>query len=213
MKNNFKIAVIGGTGKSGRYLVQELVRKGHHLKVLVRNPENFKVESDLVKVVNGDVRNYETVKALIEGCSMVLSTLGGTPLSEPTVFSQATHNILRAMTEKGIKRYIVVTGLNVDTPFDKKSPKTKFATDWMYENYSKSTQDRQDEYDLLVASELDWTLVRLPMIEPIDERKGTKTSLEDCLGDNISASDLAHFLIEQISDTSFIKEAPFIANI
>lgn len=213
MKNKLKIAVIGGTGKSGRYLVQELIGKGFGLKVLVRNPENFKVESDLVEVVYGDVRNYEIVKSLIKKCDLVLSALGGSPLSEPTVFSQATKNILAVMTEFDIKRYIVVAGLNVATPFDKKSPKTKFATDWMYKNYPKSTKDRQDEYDLLVESELDWTLVRLPMIELTDERKETKTSLEDCSGDNISATDLAHFLIEQINDVTFIKEAPFIANI
>lgn len=213
MKNKLKIAVIGGTGKSGRYLVQELIGKGYSLKILVRNPENFKVESNLVEVVYGDVRNYEIVKSLIKECDLVLSTLGGTPLSEPTVFSQATRNILTAMTEIDINRYIVVTGLNVDTPLDIKSQKTKFATDWMYDNYPKSTKDRQDEYDLLVESKLDWTLVRLPMIELTDERKETKASLEDCVGDNISATDLAHFLIKQISDTSFIKEAPFIMNI
>jgi len=212
MKNKLKIAVIGGTGKSGRYLVQELIRKGYHLKALVRNPENFKVESDLVEVVYGDVRNYEIVKSLIKKCDLVLSALGGSPLSEPTVFSQATKNILAAMTEFDIKRYIVVAGLNVDTPFDKKSPKTKFATDWMYTNYPKSTLDRQREYDLLVESELDWTLVRLPMIELTSEQKETSTSLEDCLGDNISATDLANFLIEQIDDKSFVGKAPFLFN-
>jgi len=214
MKNNLNIVVIGGTGKSGRYLVQQLIRQGYRFRILVRNPENFKVKSDLVEVVYGDVNNYHVVKDLLEGCKVVLSALGsGIPHSKPTIFTSGTNNIIRAMNELGLRRYIVLTGLNVNTPLDQKNPKTKFATDWMYENYPKSTQDRQDEYDLLVASELDWTLVRLPMIALIDERKKTKTSLVDCLGDTISATDLAHFLIEQISDTSFIKEAPFIANI
>jgi len=103
--------------------------------------------------------------------------------------------------------------LNVDTAWDKKSLKTKFSTDWMYENFPKSTQDRQDEYDLLVKSKLDWTLVRLPMIVLTNNRKETKTSLEDCLGENISATDLANFLICQIDGKSFIKKAPFLANV
>jgi len=213
MKNKLKIAVIGGTGKSGRYLVQELVKKGFSLKALVRNPENFKIKNDLVEVVYGDVRDYEIVKSLIEGCDVVLSTLGGTPLSEPTVFSKSTRNILTAMTEFNIKRYVVVTGLNVDTSLDKKSPKTKFATDWMYTNFPKSTKDRQDEYDILVQSNSEWTLVRLPLIIMTDERLETKTSLEDCLGDKISATNLADFLIEQMSSTSFNKKAPFLFNL
>jgi len=213
MKNKLKIAVIGGTGKSGRYLVQELIRKGYHLKALVRNPENFKVENELVEVVHGNVKDSKIAKSLIDGCDVVMSTLGmGIPYSAPNIFSAATQNILQVMNELGLKRYIVITGLNVDTPFDKKSPKTKFATDWMYTNYPQSTKDRQDEYDLLVESNLDWTLVRLPMIELSDERKETKTSLEDCSGDNISATDLANFLIEQIDDKSFAAKAPFFFN-
>lgn len=213
MKNNLKIAVIGGTGKSGRYLVQELIRRGFNIKILVRNPENFKVQSPLIEVLYGDVRDYETVKLLINGCDLIISTLGGTPLSEPTVFSQSTRNILKVMSELDLKRYIVVTGLNVDTPFDKKSPKTKFATDWMYTNFPKSTKDRQDEYDVLVESNSDWTLVRLPLIELTDKRMETKASLEDCFGDKIGATDLADFLIKQIDDTTFIRKSPFIANI
>ncbi|MGB5555002.1 MAG: NAD(P)H-binding protein, partial [Flavobacteriaceae bacterium] len=118
----------------------------------------------------------------------------------------------QAMQENDLKRYIVVTGLNVDTPKDNKAPKVKFATDWMYQNYPKTTTDRQDEYELLVKSKADWTLVRVPMIKLTDESKEIKISLEDCLGDEISATDLADFLIEQINDHTYCREAPFIAN-
>ena len=213
MKNNIKIAVIGGTGKSGRYLVQELIKRGYHLNILVRNPENFKVQSRLVHIIYGDVRDYDTVKSLLRGCQAVLSTLGGSPLSEPTVFSKATRNILKAMKRANIKRYIVVAGLNVNTSFDKKGESTLNATDWMYANFPKSTKDRQDEYDLLVKSNLDWTLVRLPLIIQTNESFITKISLEDCLGDKISAADLAKFLIEQLNETSFFRKAPFLANV
>jgi len=60
-------------------------------------------------------------------------------------------------------------GININTPFDKKSPKTQFATDWMYTNNPNSTANKQKEYDLLLASNIDWTLVRLPLIEQTDE--------------------------------------------
>ncbi len=214
MKHSIKIAVIGGTGKSGKYLVQELIHQGYNFKALVRNRENFKIKNPLVEVVHGNVDDYETVKSLIRGCEAVISTLGtGMPYSPPTIFTTATENIILAMNELGIKRYVVVTGLNVDTPIDKKGPKTKMGTEWMYSNYPKSTQDRQHEYDLLCESNLDWILVRLPLIELTEERRKTKTSLEDCPGDNISATDLAHFLIEQLDNKEFVGKAPFLANV
>lgn len=105
MKHSIKIAVIGGTGKSGKYLVQELVKQGYNFKTLVRNPDNLKIESPLVEVVHGNVDDYETVKSLLNGCGSVISTLGmGIPYSPPTIFSTATLNIIRAMDELDIKR-------------------------------------------------------------------------------------------------------------
>ena len=83
-------------------------------------------------------------------------------------------------------------GINVNTPFDKKSPKTQFATDWMYTNYPNSAANKQKEYDLLLASNIDWILVRLPLIEQTDEISEVQISLED----KISVTKLANFLID-----------------
>lgn len=209
-----KIAVIGSTGKSGKYLIKQLLHQGFHFKTLVRNPEKFKIQNSLVEAVIGDIKDYKVVRTLVDGCHAVISTLGsGLPPSEPNIFSLATQNIISAMNECDVHRYIVITGLNVDTPFDKKGSKTKFSTDWMYTNYPKSTTDRQTEYSILAGSNVDWTLVRLPLIEQTDERAKVNVSLKDCPGDKISATDLADFLIGQLFDDTYIKQSPFIANV
>jgi len=213
MKQIIKIAIIGGTGKSGRYLVKQLLHQGIPFKILVRNPANFQIKNPLVEVINGDVKNYEDVYSLINGCSAVISTLGlGLPASETSIFSKASINIIRAMNECNVQRYIVTTGLNVDTPFDKKGPKTMFGTNWMKTNYPNSTTDKQIEYDILLNSNINWTLVRLPLIELTDERNKVNVSLEDCMGDKIGATGLAYFLIDQLRDKTYINQAPFIAS-
>lgn len=212
------IAVVGGTGKSGAYLVQELLRQGFRLKLLIRNAFSRDLplfyNQPTVEIINGNVRDYEVVRQLIQGCDAVISTLGlGIPNSEPTIFSQSTQNILRAMNECSIERYIVTTGLNVDTPFDQKSAKTQFGTEWMKTNFPLSTADKQREYELLRDSKVQWTLVRLPLIELIDSRKDVLISTEDMLGEKISATDLACFLITQLSDRTYWKKAPFIGSV
>jgi len=214
MKQKIKIAIIGGTGKSGKYLVNQLINQGFQLKILLRNPNNFQLKSSLIEVIKGEVTNYNSIHSLIEDCQAVISTLGlGIPASEPTIFSQSTTNVIKAMNECNVHRYIVTTGLNVDTPFDKKSSKTSFGTDWMKKTFPISTTDKQSEYDILVNSNIDWTLVRLPLIEQTDERNQVSVDLEDCTGDKISATDLAFFLIEQLSSKAFIKKSPFLSNI
>ncbi|MBB6330030.1 putative NADH-flavin reductase [Chryseobacterium sediminis] len=210
--NTYKIAVIGGTGKSGKYLVQNLLEKGYFLKLLVRHPENFTIQNPLIEVVKGDARDEAAVHSLIEGTDVVISTLGQ-PKGEKPIFSDAAKNIIRAMNHHGISRYIVTTGLSVNTLSDQKNEKVKMATDWMYQNYPETTADKQKEYELLMESNLDWTLVRLPLIHLTEERFATETNLTDCQGENISASDLAAFLVSQIDPTEYIRKSPFLYNL
>src|SRR6187431_2952985 len=128
MKQNIKIAVIGGTGKSGKYLVKQLIEQGFQIKILLRNPDNFQFKNTLIETVIGNVTDYESVYSLLKDCQAVISTLGmGIPASEPTIFCQASQNVIQAMNAMNINRYIVTTGLNVDTPSDKKSSKIVFA--------------------------------------------------------------------------------------
>ncbi|BAP31422.1 NAD-dependent epimerase/dehydratase [Chryseobacterium sp. StRB126] len=211
MKTN-KIAVIGGTGKSGKYLVQKLLNKGYSLKLLIRNPENFSLQNPLIEIVKGDVRDEAAVYSLIEGCNIVISTLGQ-PKGEKTIFSDAAKNVIKAMHQYRIKRYIVTTGLSVNTKDDCKNDHVKMATEWMYQNYPETTSDKQKEYQLLSESSLNWTLVRLPLINLTGKSFTTESNLMDCKGENISAADLAEFLVSQIEDSTYIGKSPFVYNI
>ncbi|WP_426482929.1 NAD(P)-dependent oxidoreductase [Chryseobacterium sp. R2ACT005] len=210
--NTYKIAVIGGTGKSGQYLVQDLLKKGYSLKLLVRHPENFTIQNSFIELVKGDVRDETAVRTLIEGTGIVISTLGQ-PKGERSIFSDAAKNIIKAMNHYGISRYIVTTGLSVNTLSDQKNENVKMATDWMYQNYPETTADKQKEYELLMESNLDWTLVRLPLIHLTEESYETETNLTDCLGENISASDLSTFLVSQIDDVEYLRKSPFLYNL
>jgi len=213
MKKN-KIAVIGGTGKAGQYLVNELLKQGFPIKLLIRNAGKLQIENPLIESIVGNVNDYQAVKSLFTGCNAVISTLGlGQPNSETNIFTTATRHILKAMEETKINRYIVITGLNVDTPLDSKSKKTKAGTDWMKTHFPETTANKQQEFEMLTNSTIDWTLVRLPLIEQIDKRSNVAVSLTDCQGEKISATDLALFLIEQLSLKDNVGKSPFVSNI
>ncbi len=208
-----KIAVLGGTGKSGTYLVRRLLELEMPIKLLIRNPEKHCFKNPLVEVAKGDARNYGAVLDLINGCHAVISALGQ-PKGEPPISMDASKNVVNAMRKNNLKRYIVVTGLNVDSPFDKKDEKTSYATQWMYENFPDATKNRQEEYAYLTTQErVDWTLVRLPIIIQTDEKFPVGVNLKNCEGDKISSTDLADFLIAQLEDRQYIHKSPFLYNI
>jgi hypothetical protein len=129
------------------------------------------------------------------------------------VASEATKNILQVMNDNGIQRYVLLAGLNIDTPFDKKSAKTHMATDWMKSNFPIIQEDRQKAYDLLEQSNVNWTQVRVPFIEFTDQSSELAVNLEDCLGDKISAYDIANFMIQEMAESKFSRKSPFISAI
>lgn len=191
------IAVIGGTGKSGRYVVQQLLRQQYNLRCLTR-PQ-------------GDARDFHAVSDLIKGCQVVVSTLGQ-PRGESSIFSTATRHIIRAMELHKVDRYIVTTGLSVNTAADNKNTQVQFATNWMYENYPETTTDKQLEYQILLNTNINWTMIRLPLIKETIESFGYKADLYDCPGSFISATDLGRFIVQEIEAPSFVKKAPFLYN-
>jgi putative NADH-flavin reductase len=211
MIQHTKIAVLGGGGRTGNYLVNQLLNKGYELKLLLRHPENFPIQNPRIEISKGDALDAKTVHALIEDCQAIISTIGQRG-GEPLVASQATLNILKAMAELKIQRYILVAGINIDTPFDKKGSETKAATEWMKSNFPLIHDDRQNAYSILSTSEVNWTLVRVPFIEFTNTRCETIVDLNDCRGNKINAAELASFLIEQLSSDRYVCKSPFIAN-
>ena len=211
MQNRYKVAVLGGTGKSGTYVVRRLIREGYPIRLIHRNPSGIVSPNPWIEWVQGDARDPDSVQQLVEGCGAVISALGQ-PRGETSIFSDATGNVIRAMDLFKIKRYIVTTGLNVDTPQDRKGAYAASATKWMKVNYPETTADKQLEWEKLNLSRLDWTLVRLPLIELTDQENQIKISLLDCPGEKISSTSLAGFLVEQLTDLNYLKQSPFIAN-
>lgn len=82
----------------------------------------------------------------------------------------------------------------------------------MREHYPETTADKQREYELLAVSDVNWTLVRLPLIGLTADTESTIASLEDCPGTGIHGTDLARFLIRQLTDREYVRHAPFPAN-
>ncbi|MHC0446620.1 NAD(P)H-binding protein [Flavobacterium sp. 3-218] len=212
MKNISKVAVLGGGGRTGKYLVNQLLENGFSVKLLLRNPNNFTIQSSKIEIIKGDAIDEESINVLLKDCQAVLSTIGQRP-GEPMVASQATKNILKAMKNYDIQRYVLLAGLNIDTPFDKKSPKTIMATDWMKTNFPEIQKDRQFTYDLLINSDVDWTQVRVPLIIFSDESSEISVNLEDCLGDKITALDISKFMVKEMLKSNYSRQSPFISAI
>ncbi len=212
MNQPIKVALLGATGKAGKYILQELLNQEYAVKALIRQPENFSISHPLLEIVKGDIKDYETARFLLSGCQAVISSIGPRK-DEPLVQSLATKNVLKAMEEFQLSRYLLLAGLNVDVLGDQKSVKNKASTEWMRKTFPEAVADRQLAFEILSNSKTDWTFIRLPFIEQTSERHGTLANLYDCVGNKISTTDLADFVIDQIEDEFYFRKAPFVAGL
>lgn len=211
MKQTIKVALLGATGKAGQYLLQELLNNGYQVKSLIRKPKDYTLSHPALELVAGDIKDLTTANQLINGCDVVISAIGQNK-DEVMISSLATENIIKAMEKFKLRRYILLTGSNLEVPGDQKSDKNLAGTTWMKTTFPLIVADKQKAYEILTASSIDWTIVRLPWIEKTTERRGLIVDLKDCPEELISTTDLADFLIYQITDTTYIKKAPFVAS-
>ena len=211
MKSKQKVAVLGGGGRTGQFLVRELLQQRYPMKLLLRTPNNFDIQDELIEIVKGDACDLAAIEQLLKDCHAVISTIGQRK-DEPLVAVRSTQNLLNSMARNKFKRCILLAGLNIDMPGDKKSQKTIAATEWMKNNFPHIQEDRQKAYGILLESDLDWTIARTPFIIFEPKSGNIRIDLEDCIGELIKAGDIADFLVKQLSETRFIRHAPFIAN-
>jgi len=96
-----KIALIGATGRVGSELLKELVRGGHAVTAIVRNPEKVPPAANVV-AKKGDVFDTAGLTNLLKGHDAVISAVHFTA-SDP-------QKLIDAVKAAGVKRYLVVGG-------------------------------------------------------------------------------------------------------
>jgi hypothetical protein len=103
MQSPMMVAVLGGTGRTGRPLVAELLRRGHKVVVLARDPAKLGMVRDEVQVITGDSRDEAALTELVSGADAVVSTLG--PVRGQGLINQdAAKALIFAMRRAGVRR-------------------------------------------------------------------------------------------------------------
>lgn len=211
MESTNKIAILGANGKAGKFLVNEALEKGYQVKILTRNSNNIKITNENLEIINGDARDFSSIRKLLKGCRAVINAVGQ-PKNESYIFSTVTKHILEAMKEFEVKRYILISGGSLNVTGDQKRIVNKIGATLFKVVLSKMMQDKYKELQTIQDSDVDWTIVRLPFVM---EGKGIgkiKESLVDMPGMKIRNSDIAPFVIKEINSERYIGECPFISN-
>lgn len=206
-----RIAVIGATGRSGRLLVAELLRRGHRVTVLVRDPAKLGDLAQQVQIVTGDSRNRGDLERLLADVEAVVSALGPTA-KEANLHTETATALVDAMHAAGVARFVGVSGAGIDVPGDEKALSAKIISKAIQTLGGVVVKDKPAEYAVYAASDLAWTLVRPPRLvdgEPTGRvehhaHRSTKST-------KITRADLALFVADVVEQDLYPRQAPFTA--
>src|SRR4030067_52073 len=104
------LAIFGGSGATGRLLVQTSLAQGYKVRALVRNAASLNLGSDGLTVITGSVLKGDDVANCLNGCDAVICVLGPRPPYTDIFCQAATATIVESMQACGIKRLVVQTG-------------------------------------------------------------------------------------------------------
>lgn len=208
-----KLTIFGATGRTGTPLVQQALEAGHEVVALVRTPAKISIQNDRLTLVQGDAMNPVDVEKAVQGADALISVLGHSKDSPKDMQTVAIRNIVAAMQKYGVKRLISLTGAGVDTPQDK--PKLmnhviKFTLKVMSGNVLK---DAEQHAEVIRNSPLDWVIVRGPMLNDGPHTGKYRVGWVGVnTGTRISRADVADFLLKQVSDNTYLRQAPMISD-
>lgn len=112
-----RILVAGATGRTGRFVAQDLLASGHAVRGLTRNPDRaIERFGDAVEWVAGDVRDSKSIASFYEGCDRVISVLGATERTgentPEAVEFRGNVNLIDQAKRSGLKQVVMITSLS-----------------------------------------------------------------------------------------------------
>ncbi|MDR0848466.1 MAG: NAD(P)H-binding protein [Propionibacteriaceae bacterium] len=165
-----KIAVLGGTGKTGRLFVQVALANGHEVTALVR-PTADTEGLDGARLVVGDALNQEDIATLLEGQEAVYSAVGlgasGTFEEEVHVCTTSVKTIVPYLRSGAIKRAVFTGTHGVRTSHDDTAYVGR-----VWELMGRRLDDKETMEEELVPETTDWLVLRAPRIAVGNESIG-----------------------------------------
>ncbi|HVU94084.1 MAG TPA: NAD(P)H-binding protein [Puia sp.] len=210
-----KVVIFGATGFAGNAVLKETLAQNHQVTLLVRNGASVSVSDKRLTIIEGDVMDRKKVSEVLEGQDAVIECLGSPKGNQPTTFvSGAMRIIVSEMERLQVSRLVAMSNIGAGNSIGYNPWYfTKFILPYFMKWLKVVIDDKNRMEPIVMNSQLNWTIVRCPNIvaRPAKGRyhatldgKGLKLS--------ITLSDMARFLVNQLTDATFSKQAPSISN-
>ncbi|GGL28335.1 NAD(P)-dependent oxidoreductase [Nocardia jinanensis] len=206
-----RIAVFGATGTVGQHIVEQALARGYEVTALTRDAARITRTHEHLRIVEGDVLDPEAVDRVVFGQDAVLVALGNG--RKGVVRAEGTRTVIDAMNRTGVKRLVCQSTLGAG------DSRANLDFLWKYIMFGlllrPAYADHQQQETYVRASDLEWTIVR-PSAFTDGPRTGTYRrgfgANETGLSLKIARADIAEFLLDQVTDRTYMHKTPGISH-
>jgi len=206
------ILIIGAAGTIGQRLVTEALNRNHHVAALIREGDSLDINHEYLNIHVGDALSDEDVSQALNGCDVVISTLGHGKHTPAELQADAMRIITSAMKHNNIQRLVSLTGAGVYTPDDTPSLFDRFLTATLLFVQPHRIQDGIKHVEILKESGCNWTVVRTPKHSnrgPSEYRIGLN---DRSLSLRVSRDDIVDFMLKVATSNQYVHELPTISS-
>jgi putative NADH-flavin reductase len=203
-----KIAIFGASGRTGIVTVFQALDKGHTVTAFARTPSSITILHKNLKVIQGNILEFEYVKKAVEGQDCVISALGVDKRGKMSILSDGTRNIIRAMEECGISRLICMSSAGIlgdDAGFI-------FGKIIIPLFMKQVFEDKIRQMQVIRESKLDWVILRPSSLTDAPKTGRYKITPGEPASKSIPRADVADFMLKLITDKQYDRQMPAIAS-
>ncbi len=208
-----RITVFGATGPAGRLVVRRGLDQGHQVTAYARNPAKLDERPGL-RVVVGKLDDAAAIRAAVTGADAVISLLGpGRDKTSIAPLVPGMQTIVDAMTQTGVRRLVATSTPSAPDPADRRDLRIRAMVTGIRLGMAPAYRTIIAMAEIVRASALDWTLVRLPLLHdnPTDTPARPR-QIGEPGGLRLSRAALADFLINEAAAGTWTGQAPLLAD-
>ena len=193
------VTLVGATGQAGSRILDELLRRGHSVKAVVREESTLSARPQL-EVVKADVNDVPAIADTSRGADALVSAYGPGP-ENPQKLVPAMANLIEAARQSGVPRFVFVGGAGT---LEIQPGITLIQSGAMPSQWMPIAVAHEDALKLARDSGLNWTCFSpAGFFEPGERtgkfRLGKDRLIADDLGNSkISMEDYAIALVDEL---------------
>ncbi|XP_031603388.1 uncharacterized protein At2g34460, chloroplastic-like [Oreochromis aureus] len=211
-----KIALVGATGQTGQYLVNQALQQGHVVTALVRNPGKLTVTHENLKVVTTDIFSADSLKTHFKDQDVVMSCLGfpASFFTGVTGYTRSMTAMVSAMQETRVNRLITMTSWYTEP---NSGTQSSYLIRFLLLPLIRSVLSNMYEMEqfLQKTEDINWTVVRPPGLKNLPATAQEFLTHEGYFvpdnngqpaGSAVGRGDVARFMLSLLNSNAWVKK-------